>query len=301
MRLDKYLAQAYPQYSRSQLKKMIESGIVFVNGKKVKSGFLVKDTDKVELRESLILKKTFEAEPFDLQVLYEDDNCLVIDKPAGLIVHPGDDSSSFRGTLANALLSKFGDKFPDDLRPGIVHRLDRDTSGVMVVAKNVKARDELVSQFKERLVKKSYVALVVGKMPAEEGVIRGAIGRDVRNRKKMAIMEGAKDAVSAYKVKRLLPFGRDFVSLLEVKIESGRTHQIRVHLAAIKHPVVGDKTYGSLTINKHFEEKFGLTRQFLHAEKIAFLLPGTKNRVSFKAKLPKDLELVLKEGLPDLR
>lgn len=293
MRLDKYLVEKYPEYSRSQIQKLIEDGFVLVNGKKSKSAQVLTEKDKVKLKKMTVNTMVLQPEPFDLAVLYEDASCFVVDKPAGLIVHPGDSSKAFSGTLANALLTKIGDGFPGNLRPGIVHRLDRDTSGLMVIAKTVAAYEDLVAQFKARTIRKFYITLVAGNLAEPEGVIEGGIGRDVRNRKKMAIVQDGKDAVSIYKVKEVYVTGRYYSSLVDVEIKSGRTHQIRVHFAAIKYPVLGDATYGSEKLNSYFKDKFSLNRQFLHACGLCFKSPETGKLVECKSELPKDLQDVL--------
>lgn len=226
-----------------------------------------------------------------MRILYEDDSCFVIDKPAGILVHPAQGKVSFDGTLIEVFRDKIKWDEVNDLRPGIVHRLDKDTSGVVVVAKNREAYKDLVEQFKSRTIKKSYLALVRGIMQHKEAVIDSPIGRSLRNRKKMALSNESlgKNAVSQYKV--IKEFGN--VSLLRIRIRTGRTHQIRVHMAGIGHPVVGDSTYGDEKFNKVFKDKFGLERQFLHAEMIKFKSPGTKKLKTVSSKLPNDLEVVL--------
>ena len=226
-----------------------------------------------------------------MKILYEDDSCFVVDKSAGILVHPAQGKKSFDGTLLEVFRAKIKWDDNNDFRPGIVHRLDMDTSGVVVIAKNREAYKNLVEQFKFRTVKKSYLALVRGIMLHKEAVIDSPIGRSLRNRKKMALvtLSLGKNAVSEYKV--IKEFGN--VSLLRIRIRTGRTHQIRVHMAGIGHPVVGDDTYGDKKFNKVFEDKFGLERQFLHAEMIKFKSPGTKKLKTVSSKLPDDLEAVL--------
>jgi 23S rRNA pseudouridine1911/1915/1917 synthase len=207
----------------------------------------------------------------------------VVDKPAGLTVHPAPGHPGH--TLVNALLAHFPHlaDVGDALRPGIVHRLDRDTSGLMLVAKNSKAQDNLAGQFKSHLVTKAYIALVRGRLTPENGVIEAAIGRHPRNRKKMAVVEGGREASTEYKVINYI----GGYSLLEVRPKTGRTHQIRVHLSAIGFPVVGDKVYG---VRSPF-----LSRQFLHASLLGFSLPSTGKYVEFKSELPADLEQALED------
>lgn len=226
-----------------------------------------------------------------MRILYEDDNCLVVDKPANILVHPKEGQKDLKGTIITAFLDKIKQNDFDAFRPGVVHRLDKDTSGVLLLAKNKSAYDDLVGQFKARTIKKSYLALVRGIMQHKEAVIDSPIGRSLRNRKKMALvtLSLGKNAVSEYKV--IKEFGN--VSLLRVRIRTGRTHQIRVHMAGIGHPVVGDNIYGDKKFDKVFREKFDLERQFLHAEVIKFKLPGTKKTKTVSSKLPDDLETVL--------
>ena len=224
------------------------------------------------------------AEDIPLKIVYEDNDLMVIDKPAGLTVHPAPGHPS--GTLANAILSHLS-YIPDagDLRPGIVHRLDRDTSGLIIVAKHVVAHANLAAQFKSRSVVKVYQALVKGRLTPETGAIEAPIGRDTGDRKRMAVV-GEGEGRSARTKYRVLKYVGNY-SLLEVILETGRTHQIRVHLAAIGYPVVGDAVYGSKSPY--------LNRQFLHAALISFNLPSNGERVEFKSELPADLEQALKD------
>jgi len=218
-----------------------------------------------------------------MAISYEDDDLLVVDKPAGLTVHPAPGHPAH--TLVNAILSHFPHlaDISDSLRPGIVHRLDRDTSGVMLVAKNKVAQDNLIDQFKTRVIVKAYMALVKGRLTPERGIIEAPVGRDPRNRKRMAVVSEGKEARTGYQVVKY--FGN--YTLLEVILETGRTHQIRVHLAAIGYPVVGDPVYGVKSPH--------LSRQFLHACRLGFKLPSTGEHVEFKSELPKDLEQALKD------
>jgi len=222
-----------------------------------------------------------EAIPF--KIIYEDDDLLVIDKPAGLTAHPAPGHPSH--TLVNAILSHWADlpDAGDSLRPGIVHRLDRDTSGVMVVAKNAPAQADLISQFKAHSVMKVYVVLVKGHLTPENGIIEAPIGRDPRNRKRMAVVTEGRQARTEYKV---IKYTGDY-TLLEVRPETGRTHQIRVHLKAIDYPVAGDKVYG---VKADF-----VSRQFMHACRLGFKLPSTGKYVEFTSELPPDLAEALEK------
>jgi 23S rRNA pseudouridine1911/1915/1917 synthase len=233
-----------------------------------------------------------EAEAIPLCIVYEDQDLLVVDKPAGLTVHPAPGHA--RHTLVNALLAHCADLsgVGGVLRPGIVHRLDKDTSGLILVAKNDRAHAGLSRQLKERTVEKVYLALVRGRMERPEGVIEGAIGRDPRNRKRMAIVEGGRAARTAYRVREFL----DGTTLVEVAPSTGRTHQIRVHLAAAGHPIVGDALYG--------KPSDIIGRQFLHAYRIAFRHPADSRSVEFESPLPADLVEALRlarEGVHDAR
>jgi 23S rRNA pseudouridine1911/1915/1917 synthase len=232
-----------------------------------------------------------------LEILYKDNDVLVINKPAGVIVHPqneNDERESISQILVDAKMVK--KDAGDVLRPGIVHRLDKDTSGVLIIARNKKTHHYLVNQFKNRLVQKSYLALVLGKPEHPEGIINSPIGRG-KDHKKMALAyeDDGKQAISQYKVLGTYNYGGKYTfSLLEVKIYTGRTHQIRVHLAAIGNPVLGDHEYGSRKTNRFCFKKFGLDRQFLHAEEVKFTLPG-KKKIMVSAKLPKELQAVLND------
>jgi 23S rRNA pseudouridine1911/1915/1917 synthase len=214
-------------------------------------------------------------------MVYEDNDLLVVDKPAGLTVYPAPGHPV--NTLVNALISRLPELPGSSLRPGIVHRLDKDTSGLIVVAKNSQAQQNLINQFKTRSVKKTYMVLVKGHLEPEHGIIEAAIGRDPRNRKRMAVVAGGREARTQYTVVKYIG---DY-TLLEVKPETGRTHQIRVHLSAIGFPVVGDKVYG---VKSPY-----LSRQFLHASRLGFRLPSTGEYVEFTSDLPPDLAQALKE------
>ena len=281
-RLDKYICEQLPELSRTHARKLIDDGHITVNGERGKAGFRLNSGDNVEI---IILPSPNLLTPDDipLNIIYEDDDILVVDKPVGLTVHPAPGQPAH--TLVNALLSHLPD-LPDpgdSLRPGIVHRLDKDTSGVMVIAKNSAARANLVSQFKARTVTKSYLALVRGHLTPERGIIEAPIGRDPHHRKRMAVVAEGKKARTQY---RVINYTGNY-TLLEVKPETGRTHQIRVHFAAIGYPVAGDKTYGVKSDR--------LPRQFIHAARLGFHLPSTGEYVEFESKLPRDLAQALED------
>ncbi len=294
MRIDKYLALRMPDVSRSRLQKMIRDGSVLVNGGKVKASYVLKEGDDVSVNEVESGEVKLKKEDIDLKVLYECEDFMVIEKPAGVVVHPGE-SGHMKGTVVNALLDKIDEGVGEVGRPGIVHRLDKDTSGVLIVAKTKRGYKHFVEQFKGRKVQKVYLTLVKGVPEHKEGVIDSPISRNVRSRKKMGLVserEGRK-AISRYKiVKEYETLKGSFVSLVEVQIETGRTHQIRVHMAGIGYPVVGDNTYGMGSFNRRFKEKFGLKRQFLHAKELEFVdLDGKKKKIV--SDLPRDLSEVL--------
>ena len=275
-RLDRYLALALPQFSRSRLQALIRAGDVHLQGETARTRETVHAGDVVRLTEPPVREIEAQAEEIPLQILFEDDDLLVLNKPAGLVVHPGAGNQTH--TLVNALLhhcanlSGIGGK----QRPGIVHRLDKETSGCLVVAKNDAAHQHLSRQFAEREVKKIYLALVAGTLKRLRGTIDAAIGRHPVQRKKMAV-HPTKGRVARTDYRVLQAGGG--VSLVECAIHSGRTHQIRVHLHHIGHPVIGDSLYG---------KKVAAPRQMLHAWKLGFTHPRTNERLFFEAPVPED-------------
>ena len=277
-RLDQFLA-SHTDLSRSLIKKLIESGDIKVNAIGSKPSYKLKQEDKITVNLPAPTKMELTPEPIPLDIIFEDKDIIVINKPRVLTVHPGAGRSS--GTLVNALLHHCKDLsgIGGVERPGIVHRLDKDTSGVLVVAKNDKAHQNLSKQFKERNVEKTYLALVEGEVKNDSGTINEAIGRHPVNRKKMATLTPTKGrhAITHYKVLKRL----EKTTLLELMIETGRTHQIRVHLKHIGHQVVGDPVYGPAPA--------GAGGQLLHAYKIKFKHPVTWKELEFEAKLPEDM------------
>jgi len=280
-RLDKYVCEKYPELSRTQVQKLIAGGYITVNDHVAKARLRLNIGDRLRITIPPTPPSRLMPEAIPLNILYEDDDLLVIDKPAGLTVHPAPGHPAH--TLVNAIVSRFPHlaDIGDSLRPGIVHRLDKDTSGVMLVAKNNVAQANLVDQFKARLVVKAYLALVKGRLTPENGVIEAPIGRDPRNRKRMAVVAEGREARTEYQV---IKYIGDY-TLLEVRPQTGRTHQIRVHLSAIGYPVVGDKVYGVKSAY--------LSRQFMHACRLGFKLPSTGKYVEFKSELPPDLAQAL--------
>jgi 23S rRNA pseudouridine1911/1915/1917 synthase len=267
--------------SRSYAQKLIDLGDVSVNGRSAKPSRKVVTGDRVSVTLPSPQPPDLAPEDIPLTVVYEDGDVIVIDKPAGLVVHPT--AGQRTGTLVNALLARCPDLGGIDgmLRPGIVHRLDKDTSGLMVVAKNDAAHASLSRQIKRRAITKAYIVLVVGHLSPESGAIEAPIGRSPSDRKRMGVVSGGKEARTQYQVIRY-PNGH---TLLEAILETGRTHQIRVHFSAIGHPVLGDPVYGK-------KSKF-LGRQFLHAHRLGFRLPSSGEYVEFTSSLPADLQEAL--------
>src|SRR5688572_6352350 len=238
-RLDAYLATQIKDWSRARLQRLIEAEDVLVNGKPAKPSYKVSAGDVIELELTASPLASFTPENIPLEIVFEDDELVVVNKPAGLVVHPAAGAPS--GTLANALAYHFQQLPGANVRPGIVHRLDRDTSGLLVVAKTEVALENLSDQFRDRTVFKSYAALVHGRILQDSGRIDQPLARDPSNRTRMAVVRGGRNALTLYRVRRT--FAR--FTLLDVELKTGRTHQIRVHLAWLKHPVVGDETYGA--------------------------------------------------------
>lgn len=277
-RLDAYVTVRLPGVSRSAVQGLIAAGHVLVNLTPTKAGHRLEVGDEIEL----VLPEQddiLQAEDIPLDIVYEDDELIVVNKPAGMVVHPGAGHS--RGTLVNALLSQNPD-LPDQDgdRPGIVHRLDRDTSGLIAIAKTDHAVEHLQAQFKERRVAKVYLALVEGRLQPSKGLVDAPIGRDPRQRQRMSVVSDGRPARTAYEVREYL----GDCTYLEVRPETGRTHQIRVHLAAIGYPVYGDPIYG---------RKRPGDRLFLHAWQLTLDLPSSGERRTFTAPLPDDLQRIL--------
>jgi 23S rRNA pseudouridine1911/1915/1917 synthase len=293
VRLDSFLSTHLQGISRTRIQRAIESGDVLVNDRTSKSSYRLRSGDKVEvdLPDPPPLQLIPEAIP--LCVVYEDDDLIVVDKPAGVVVHPG--AGIQRGTLANALLYHFDQlsSRAGSIRPGIVHRIDKETSGLLVVAKNDAAHENLSDQFRDRKVTKIYSALVYGRMAKDHGQIDGPIGRSPNNRTRMTVLKPGlgRPAFTEFQVeKRYQEF-----SLLRVSIKTGRTHQIRVHLASIGHPVVADTDYGKgrekVVRNDLARRKIqSLGRHFLHARYLSFEHPGTGKKLEFESSLPIELE-----------
>ena len=281
-RLDAFIARRCRELSRSHARRLIDEGLVTLNGRAAKPSEAVAASMHITVTIPPPEELTLVPEHIPLTIIYQDADIIVVDKPAGLTVHPAPGHPS--GTLVNALLALCPDLkgIAGTLRPGIVHRLDKDTSGLMVVAKNDRAQRSLSHQMKERQVHKTYLALVHGVPKPREGTIEAPIARHPKNRKKMAVVSGGRDAVTRYRVKEIA--GAHY-SLLEVEPVTGRTHQIRVHMSALGHAVVGDATYG--------KRSDIVDRQFLHAWKLAFAMPLGGRIVEFESPLPPDLRQAL--------
>ncbi len=276
-RLDLYLAGVLPQLSRSQLQKLIYTGHVQVNGAPARAAARLKTGDRVSWEVPAPRPTQLEPETMELAIVHEDEDLVVIDKPAGMVVHPGPGHS--RGTLVHGLLGR-GPNWSSvggAERPGIVHRLDRDTSGLLVVARNDTAHQELSRQLQQRTMRRRYRAIVVGEVAEPAARIEAAIGRDPHHRQRMAVLATGKEAVTEFRRLEI----RAGHSLLDVGLQTGRTHQVRVHLAYIQHPVLGDSVYGRRSPL--------IARPALHAAEVAFRHPRTGRMVSWRSPLPPDM------------
>ncbi len=281
-RLDAFLAAHAAAFSRARIQDLIKAGHVTLNGRATKASTRLRAGDVLALTEPPPVPSATLAEDIALDVLFEDDDLIVLNKPAGMVVHPA--AGHWQGTVVNALLhhcpalSGIG----GEQRPGIVHRLDKETSGCLVAAKNDAAHQALSKQFAGREVTKIYLALAAGKFRAASGVLDGAIGRHPIHRKKMAVLEKGRASKTAYRVVAELPAG----TLVECTLHTGRTHQIRVHLKHLGHPLLGDEIYG---------KRAGFTRQMLHAWRLGFTHPRTGARVNFQSPIPADF---VEAGVP---
>jgi len=276
IRLDKVIATLLPDKTRNNILKLIEDGNILVNGKTIKPSQKAQLNDEIEINEPEPKSLDLEAENLNLDIVYEDSDVAVINKPKGMVVHPGAGVNS--GTLVNGLLYEMDDlsEINGVIRPGIVHRIDKDTTGLLMIAKNDKASLSLTEQLKRHECNRIYYALVYGEFQENKGRINVPIARSKEDRKKMAVDKDGKEAITNFKVlKRFKGF-----TLLELKLETGRTHQIRCHMEYIGHPLVGDKIYGRRKV-------IGDLGQFLHAKKIGFIHPTTNEWMEFDSELPK--------------
>ncbi|APG73278.1 pseudouridine synthase [Lactobacillus delbrueckii subsp. jakobsenii ZN7a-9 = DSM 26046] len=285
-RLDKYLAGEMTDLSRSRIKELVQAGEVLVNGKKSKVSYKVQKGDLIQVTVLPLEPLKLEAENIPLDIVYEDEDIIVVNKPQGMVVHPAAGHPSH--TLVNALLYHTRDlaDSPEGFRPGIVHRIDKDTSGLLMVAKNAAARESLEKQLAAKSNKRQYLAIVHGNFAEEEGIIDAPIGRNPKDRKQMAVVEKGKSAVTHFKVLEQY----QGYSLVECQLETGRTHQIRVHMAYIGHPLAGDPLYGPRkTLPGH--------GQFLHAKTLGFEQPSTGEWLEFSAEPPE----IFQQTVADLR
>lgn len=284
-RLDVWLTAALKDFSRSYVEKLIQDGNAAVNGKKVKSGYKLKAGDNIEVDIPESKPLEVKAEEIELDVIHEDEDIIVINKPRGMVVHPA--AGNYTGTLVNALLRHCGGSLSDIngvIRPGIVHRIDKDTSGVLVIAKNNRSHKILSDMLKEHDINRIYIAVAEGIITADRGTVDAPIGRHPVDRKKMAVnLKNGRRAVTHFKV--LERFAD--TTLLELRLETGRTHQIRVHMSYIGHPLVGDNVYGRK------KQKYDFEGQALHAGTLGFIHPGTGEYVEYKAKPPEEFERLI--------
>ena len=300
-RIDTFLGHSIENASRSKVRQAIDAGKVWVNDKITKPSYLVKPGDIVVIEIPRTEKRPAESEDIPLDIVYEDDDLLIVNKPAGMTVHPG--HGNYSGTLVNALLHHCNAlaNQEDAIRPGIVHRIDKNTSGLLVAAKNDRAHRLLANQFKNKTTTREYWAIVWGTFKNSTGTIEGDIARHPKDRKKFAVVPGGKNALTTYEV--LEHF--EFASLVKCVLHTGRTHQIRVHFAHINHPVFGDTTYGGRQVvyggteAKHRQRVENLLeimpRQALHARTLGFVHPTTRKRMEFTAELPDDMAVLLKK------
>lgn len=306
-RLDQFLAGELQGVSRSRVQQLVEQGDVLVEGKREKASLKLRGGESVVVTgQQQVTPLEAHAEDIPLEIVYEDEDLAVVNKPAGMMVHAGSgatDEARSGGTLVNALLHRFKtlSSIGGELRPGIVHRLDKETSGLILIAKNDKTHEALAEMFASRRITKTYVALVQGKLPEDGATIQAPISRDSVRRTRMTTrrLEGARHAVSHYRVVERLETRFGPFTLARVRIETGRTHQIRVHMASISHPVVGDTLYGAAakiialplsTTRKAAREVLELKRNFLHSAELEFTHPTSGKQVQLKSPLPRELE-----------
>ena len=288
-RLDNFTLQNVDNLTRSYIKNLIDDELVTVNGKKQKAGYSLKENDIINIQIPEDKEANIKAEDIKLNIMYEDDDILIVDKEKGMVVHPA--SGNYSGTMVNSLMYSHKDKLSSingTIRPGIVHRIDKDTSGILVVAKNDNAHKKLSEQFKVHSITRKYIALVKGIIKEDTMDIDYPIGRSSKDRKKMAVTyKNSKEAKTHIKV--LKRFYNSNVTLVEATLETGRTHQIRVHMAYVGHPLVGDEVYGKK------DPRFKIEGQMLHAKTLGFIHP-TKNRyIEFESDLPKYYLEILKK------
>lgn len=285
-RLDRYVTEQNAEITRTAVQRLIDEKNILVNGKEQKVSYKVNENDVVEVEIPEPKKIEIKAEDIPIEVIYEDSDIIVVNKPKGMVVHPG--NGNVDGTLVNAIMAKCEGSLSGiggEIRPGIVHRIDKDTSGLLIVAKNDKAHVNLSEQIKEHKVKKTYIALVRGVVKENEATIDMPIGRNKTDRKKMAVCKDGKNAVTHIKVLKRW----EHYTLLQVNIETGRTHQIRVHLSYIGYPIIGDYTYSN------GKNEFGVVGQCLHAQKLEFKHPITNKIMELEAPLPEYFQEIIQK------
>lgn len=285
-RIDAYLSEKLEDTSRVAIQRLVTNGKVLVNGKTVKASYKVQAGDKIEVEEEVPVEISLKAQDIPLDIIYEDKDIIVVNKPKGMVVHPANGNPD--GTLVNAIMAICKDSLSGiggEIRPGIVHRLDKDTSGIIIIAKNDKAHINLSEQIKEHTVKKTYIALVRGLVKENEATINMPIGRSEKDRKKMAVTKKGKEAITHFKVLERY----DKYTLLQVNIETGRTHQIRVHLSQIGYPIVGDEVYSN------GKNEWNVKGQCLHAKSLEFIHPVTGEKMYLEAELPQYFKNILED------
>jgi len=288
IRLDAYLSKKNKDISRTSIQRLIEEGNILVNNNQIKASYKVNENDVITVNIPEAKEIELKAEKIDIDIIYEDNDIIVINKPKGLVVHPANGNPD--GTLVNALIEICKDSLSGiggEIRPGIVHRLDKDTSGILVVAKNDKAHINLSEQIKKRQMEKIYIALVRGNVKESQATINMPIGRSNGDRKKMAVTKNGKEAITHFKVLERYEKNNNKYSLLEIKIDTGRTHQIRVHLAQIGYPVIGDYIYSN------GKNEFGIIGQCLHSKSLKFIHPINEKEMYLEAELPKYFKEVI--------
>lgn len=286
-RIDCYLAKK-KDLSRVAIQRLIGEEKILVKGKKTKPSYKVQENDEITIEEEKPKEIELKAQDIPIEIIYEDDDMIVVNKPKGMVVHPANGNPD--GTLVNAIMAICRDSLSGiggEIRPGIVHRIDKDTSGILMVAKNDKAHIALSEQIKNHEVKKTYIALVRGIVKENEATIKMPIGRSTKDRKKMAVTQNGKEAITHFKVLQRYP--KHNCTLLEVKIETGRTHQIRVHLSQIGYPIIGDTTYSN------GKNEWGIQGQCLHAKNLQFKHPTTGKEMFLEAELPGYFQEILEE------
>lgn len=299
-RLDSFVARQIENLSRSRVHQLLEAGLILVNGQRKAKSYSIRPLDVIDISLPIPEPVTMEAENIPLDIVYEDQDLLVINKPAGMVVHPA--YSNWTGTLVNALLHHVTDLsgINGKLRPGIIHRIDKDTSGLLLVTKHDRAHRFLANLFRTHRIEREYWALAWGKFKRQKGTIDAPLGRSLKDRKKFAVVKTGKPAVTHYEVMEAF----EFLSLVRLHLETGRTHQIRVHLAHVGHPIFGDPVYGGNIENLAGGEKKKrqqarnllalMPRQALHAKTLGFQHPSTKKIIRLDSELPEDFRNVLR-------